>query len=191
MTAQLTAFLKQMRIGEFCVAEDEAKAIRLAGQRQIDFVIVCSPVAEAFGDYAALQISQCELTQVIMLVPASTSPQKLDKVQNAGVFVLEKPLNPRLFWNILKVADGVQKKISRLTNKNKELAEQIEIIKLVERAKLSLIEKEGMSEEDAHKYIERSAMDNRITKKEAASRILERNSRALAITATRHDNNIF
>ena len=46
-------------------------------------------------------------------------------------------------------------------------------IRLVNKAKWALIEKKGMTEEEAHKYIEHMAMDERITRKEAAEKVLK------------------
>ena len=50
--------------------------------------------------------------------------------------------------------------------------EKIQEIRLVNRAKWALIQCLGMSEDETHHYIEKLAMDHRISKREAASRIL-------------------
>ena len=48
--------------------------------------------------------------------------------------------------------------------------EKIQEIRLVTRAKWTLIQCLGMSEEEAHRYIEKQAMDNRISRREVAKR---------------------
>nr|WP_325247385.1 ANTAR domain-containing protein [uncultured Oscillibacter sp.] len=45
-------------------------------------------------------------------------------------------------------------------------------MRLVNRAKWTLIQCLGMSEEEAHRYIEKQAMDNRISRREVAKRVL-------------------
>ena len=50
---------------------------------------------------------------------------------------------------------------------------KIEDIRIVDRAKCLLISYLGMSEPQAHKYIEQQAMDKRITKRECADRIIK------------------
>ena len=55
--------------------------------------------------------------------------------------------------------------------KEKELS-RAEALKILSRAKLILISSFGMSEEQAHKYIERRAMEMRKTKNEIALSII-------------------
>ena len=56
---------------------------------------------------------------------------------------------------------------------NKKLKNKIRDIKLIDRAKLTLIQYLNMSEEESHRYIEKQAMDRRITKVEVAKNILK------------------
>ena len=57
--------------------------------------------------------------------------------------------------------------------KNKKLKKTISDIKLIDRAKITLVEYLNMSEDESHKYIEKQAMDLRITKVEVAKNILK------------------
>ena len=59
-----------------------------------------------------------------------------------------------------------------MININK-LKEKINDIRLIDRAKLTLIQYLKMSEEESHKYIEKQAMDLRITKVDVAKNILK------------------
>ena len=56
---------------------------------------------------------------------------------------------------------------------NRKLEEKIEELKLVDRAKCALIIHEHMSEEEAHKHIEKTAMNQRRTRREIARAILD------------------
>lgn len=60
-----------------------------------------------------------------------------------------------------------------LKKQNEQLQKKIEDIKFVDRAKCVLIEYLKMSEAEAHRFIEKQAMDLRVTKREIASRILK------------------
>ena len=53
------------------------------------------------------------------------------------------------------------------------LEEKIEEIRLVNRAKWLLIECLGMTEPEAHRYIEKQSMDQRISKREAAEAVIK------------------
>ena len=55
-----------------------------------------------------------------------------------------------------------------------ELKNKIEDIKVIDRAKCCLIEKEKQTEDEVHKYIEKLAMDMRLSRREIADKIIER-----------------
>lgn len=61
-----------------------------------------------------------------------------------------------------------------LDDKKVPIKERLEIIQLVDEAKIKLIKYAHLSENEAHKYIERRAMQLRITKKQAALMIIEK-----------------
>ena len=56
--------------------------------------------------------------------------------------------------------------------KQRTVEDKMAEIRLVNKAKWALIEKKGMSEDEAHKFIEHLAMNQRITRREAAEIIL-------------------
>ena len=64
-------------------------------------------------------------------------------------------------------------KFKFIINENKKLKKTISDIKLIDRAKITLVEYLNMSEDESHKYIEKQAMDLRITKVEVAKSILK------------------
>ena len=62
--------------------------------------------------------------------------------------------------------------MKKKTVSNDSLKEKIEEIRIVNRAKCLLIEQLKMTEPEAHRYIEREAMDSRRTRREVAQAIL-------------------
>ena len=59
-----------------------------------------------------------------------------------------------------------------MLEENRRLREKIEELRIVERAKCVLIEHLSFSEEQAHRYIEKQAMDRRMTRRSVAEGIL-------------------
>ena len=57
-------------------------------------------------------------------------------------------------------------------DKQATVEDKIQEIRLVNKAKWALIQCLGMTEEEAHRHIEKRAMDERLTRREVASRIL-------------------
>ena len=60
-----------------------------------------------------------------------------------------------------------------MEQKSLSMEDKMAEIRLINRAKWVLIEKQGMSEQDAHRYIEKQAMDRRTTRRAIAEGILK------------------
>ena len=67
-----------------------------------------------------------------------------------------------------------QRRINIMQNENRKLQKKINEIKYISHAKLMLLEYEGLSEADAHKKIERTAMDERKSRIVVAKEIIDR-----------------
>lgn len=66
-----------------------------------------------------------------------------------------------------------QDKIQELERENKVLQQKLQDLKLIDRAKCILIGNFSMTEEQAHKHIEKQAMNLRLPKREVAKNILK------------------
>jgi response regulator NasT len=73
----------------------------------------------------------------------------------------------------LSLARSVYNKLRKVQREKDQLRKKIEDIRIVDRAKCILISLFNMSEKEAHKYIEKQAMDMRITKRAVAERIIK------------------
>ena len=73
----------------------------------------------------------------------------------------------------VKLISASRRRILGLKNENVRLQKKIEEIRLVDRAKCALIEYLGMTEAQAHRHIEKQAMDLRMTRREVAQGILQ------------------
>jgi response regulator NasT len=78
-----------------------------------------------------------------------------------------------MLWSAIKLENAAFNRMTVLNKENSKLLQKIEDIRLIDRAKCLLIEYLSMTEMQAHKYIEKQAMDLRITKKAVANRILK------------------
>ncbi|MBQ6206986.1 MAG: ANTAR domain-containing protein, partial [Oscillospiraceae bacterium] len=67
---------------------------------------------------------------------------------------------------------AVRERLRMSEKKRASVEEKIEEIRLVNRAKWRLIERLGMNEADAHRYIEKQAMNQRVSRRKVAESIL-------------------
>ena len=94
--------------------------------------------------------------------------------ESSGVLTLARPVNQQLLGQALNFLRVMELKIKRLQEKNRTLQSKIEEIQLINRAKLLLMENLHFSEAQAHRYIEKNAMDRCIKRRDFAESIIMR-----------------
>jgi response regulator NasT len=171
------SFLTEVPIYEFhrdiktvCNANE---ARRIMSERDFDLCIANSPLPDEFGVEFALHAASFDLTQVILVVDNEFYDETCAKTGLEGVFVISKPVNRQILRNALSLAYSAYVKIARIRQENRALLQKIEDLRIIERAKCMLIQHLKMTEGDAHRFIEKQAMNKRITRKQLAKMILE------------------
>lgn len=148
-------------------------ARRLLLDQTFDLVIVNAPLTDENGLAFAKSVALEQGSQVMLLVKADHYDEIAGRVEDAGVFTLSKPLSRSLFWNVLKLCSAAVNRARRMQDENRLLSQKLDDIRIVNRAKCVLIEYLRMSETEAHKYIEKQAMDLRKTRRAVAEDILK------------------
>ncbi|NLY43311.1 MAG: ANTAR domain-containing protein [Clostridiaceae bacterium] len=158
---------------EIIIAKNGNEARRILIERNFDLCIINTPLVDEFGTELALNIAAKTITQIMMVVKSELADDISAKVEDYGIFVISKPFNRQIFWSALKLIKASHNKIMGLKNENIKLQKKIEDIRYIDRAKCVLIEYMKITEEEAHRFIEKQAMDMRITKREVATSILK------------------
>ncbi len=142
---------------ELSMAKDFNEARRLCGERIFNIVIV--DFADGEGTDFAVDISQHTST-ILLLAPAQHFDQISYKVEPYGILTITSPFDQFYFYNMIKIAIAVQYKVQVLSSQTVKLKEKMEEIRVVNRAKMLLMQCESMTEQEAHRYIEKEAMNN-------------------------------
>jgi two-component system, response regulator PdtaR len=165
--------LNQNSYTEIVAVQNCGEARRLLLDRSFDLCIINTPLPDEFGQTLAMDIVSASISQVILVVKSELYEEISLKVESLGVFTISKPMDKQLFWSALKLANASYSKMTLLKNENNRLLQKIEDVRVIDRAKCILIQYLKMTEVEAHKYIEKQAMDMRITKKTVAQHILK------------------
>ncbi|WP_265444138.1 ANTAR domain-containing response regulator [Acetivibrio straminisolvens] len=173
VSSSLEELLKLNSYSEIVLAKNAGEAKRILLDRDFDLCIINTPLTDEFGGNLAINIANRGTAQVMLLVKSELEDEISDKVEDFGIFVIAKPVNRQLFWSALKLVSASYNRMKGLKKQNEQLQKKIEDIKFVDRAKCVLIEYLKMSEAEAHRFIEKQAMDMRVTKREIAARILK------------------
>ena len=86
---------------------------------------------------------------------------------------VSKPLSKNTLYEALNLITATHFRLEKMEHKNAKLTAKMEEIRIVNHAKWVLIENLGLTEEEAHKMIEKQAMDTRQTKREVSENILK------------------
>ncbi|MFA9424277.1 MAG: ANTAR domain-containing response regulator [Sedimentibacter sp.] len=154
-------------------ATSSSEARRLLNDLEYDLIIINAPLKDEYGDNLAATITEISASGVILVVKSEMSDDISAKVEDYGVLVVSKPIIRQVFFQSLKLALASKKRILSLKKENIHLQNKLEEIRLVTRAKCVLIQYLNMTENQAHRYIEKQAMDMRTTKEEISQRILK------------------
>lgn len=172
-----TDFLKNTLESELyskIVATSSAnEACKFINEDEFDIAVINSPLSDEFGLDLAKSIVSKSSIGVIMLVKADLSEELEKRAEGLGIYVVPKPILKPLLFGVLKMIIANKNRIADLKNENILLKNKIEEMKLIDRAKFTLIQYLNMTEATAHRYIEKQAMDMRLTKKQVAIEILK------------------
>jgi len=171
--AFFTEMLRSASMKPIAVLESANEARRLLGERDIDLVIIDSPLRDESGEEMAQHVASMDVAQVILVVSGEYVDAVSAVCEDDGVFVFSRPLNKSLFWSALKLAGAAQNRLKRLRAENDKLKRQMEDIRIIHRAKCLLIFHHNISEQQAHRMIEKRAMDMRSTRRAVAEGILK------------------
>ena len=95
------------------------------------------------------------------------------RVEGYGILTITKPFEPFYFYNMIKIAIAVQYKVQILSSQTTKLKVKMEEIRLVNRAKMLLMQNLKMTEPEAHRYIEKEAMDRGLKKTAVAENVIK------------------
>ena len=154
-------------------ARSVGEARRKIAETDFDIVLINAPLPDDFGMRLAIDICANSGAGVLLMVKNDLFNDVYAKVIRYGVITLAKPTNLQMVAQNLRILCATRERMRQMEAKQATVEEKIEEIRLVNRAKWLLIECLGMTEPEAHRYIEKQAMDERISKREAAENIIK------------------
>jgi response regulator NasT len=171
--------------GYTVVAEvgDGQQAVDQAEELRPDLVILDIQMPVLDGLSAAEQIAQARTAPVIVLT-AFSQRELVERARDAGAMAyLVKPFNKNDLVPAIEVARARFAELTALDGEVRSLEERLEARKVVEKAKGKLMAERGITEADAFRWIQRTAMNERTSMKVLAERLLAEDSAAESSSA--------
>lgn len=168
----LSELVKSYGCSQITTAQSGSQARRLLNRTEPEIIIISTPLTDEFGHELAVAATEKTNAGVMLICKSDIADEISDGVEAYGVCVLPKPLNKTMFFQSLKLLASTRARMMTVMNEYNKLQTKIEETRLINRAKCILIQYLKLTESQAHRYIEKQAMDTRQSKTEVARSIL-------------------
>jgi len=166
----LVEMLTEAGYGVIAQAENGAVAVELAKLHKPDLAILDVKMPEMDGITAAEQI--ISLAPVLMLT-AFSQRELVERARDAGVMAyVVKPFSIADLVPAIEIAISRHKQMKSLESEVADIYERLETRKVIDRAKGILMKAMNLSEPESFSWIQKTAMDRRISMKEVANAII-------------------
>ena len=154
-------------------AEDGLRAVELALELRPDLVILDVRMPRLDGIAAAEQIAGQRIAPVVILT-AFSQRDLVERARDAGAMAyLVKPFDKSDLVPAIEMAVSRFGELRQLESEVADLGERLETRKLVDRAKGVLQASLGLSEPESFRWIQKTAMDLRLSMRQVAQGVVE------------------
>ena len=172
LNQSLTGLLSEAGYSPVCIVADTGSAKRQLLERRFDIIVINTPLPDDFGTRFAIDLCSESSAGVLLLVRSELFSDITAKVMPYGALTLSKPTSAQMLSQCFLLLCATRERLRRIERKTASIEEKMEEIRIVNHAKWLLIERLGMTEKDAHHYIEKQAMDRCATKRSIAETII-------------------
>ena len=171
-TQRISALLTRARIVPFDHAAGAHQALERFDAGGIDGVLIAEPVAGSSGQELALQLKKRHCMAVLLLAAPEHANTAAALLEQSGVLVLPNDAPESLIVQTIRLLAAVRIQLEQMQHKTEKLEAKVADIRIINRAKLLLVQHLQMTEMEAHKYIEKQAMDTSMRRRTIAENII-------------------
>lgn len=171
-TQRISALLTRARIVPFDHADSACQALEQFDAGGIDGVLIAEPIAGSSGQELALQLKKRHCMAVLLLAAPEHADAAAALLEQSGVLVLPSDAPESLIVQTIRLLAAVRIQLEQMQHKTEKLEAKVADIRIINRAKLLLVQHLQMTETEAHKYIEKQAMDTSMRRRTIAENII-------------------
>ena len=172
-TEPYAELLRAASVKQIVVLESAAEARRMLLERDFDLVVVNTPLRDESGESLCRDVVSRGTSQAILVVKSESLGAASAACEAEGVLTVSRPVDNAVFWSALSLAKSARNRMLRVQEENTRLKQKIEDIRIVDKAKHVLTARLNLSEPEAHRFIEKRAMDLRSSRRAIAEGILK------------------
>jgi response regulator NasT len=153
-------------------ADDGAEALSLVREHKPEVTILDIKMPNVDGLTAAREIVTERLSAVVILT-AFSQRELVEQARDAGALnYLVKPFQGQELVPAIELAIARFRELVALSDQADLLSDQLETRKVVDRAKGMLMDGNGMTEQDAFRFLQKTAMTSRAAMKDVAAQVI-------------------
>ena len=172
LNTSLLSLLSDSSLGPVKALETAEAARHCLNTESFDIVIINTPLPDESGLHLAAEVCADGSRGVLVFVKAAHYTEVSTKLSPYGILTLAKPLSKDMILQSLQLLRATLERLNRAEDEKAELSAKIEELRIISRAKGVLIDQLRMTEAEAHRYIEKQAMDRCISRRAVAEKIL-------------------
>ena len=172
-TSAFADLLPEARYSPVDTVTSISVAKRVLAEKTYDFVIINAPLPDDAGTRFAIDTCTTKQSAVLLLVKNDIHAGIHDRVAEYGVFTLPKPISKVTMTHALNWLESARERLRQFEKKSISIEDKMAEIRLVNKAKWLLISELKMSEPDAHRYVEKQAMDRCVSRRCIAEEIIK------------------
>ena len=151
----------------------EGVQMRAINPEKFDVIIISTPLSDEFGLDLVTYVKDRTEAGIIVLAKGEIADEVQQKLKFTGAFVIGRPFQKSVLLQSIKFAEVAKENMHKLREEKQDLNQQLEDTKIIARAKSLLMEYLKLNEEQAHRHIQKQAMDLRKTQRAIAEDILK------------------
>ncbi|MBR4627887.1 MAG: ANTAR domain-containing protein [Ruminococcus sp.] len=140
----------------------------------VELAVINSPLMDESGFELAEYIIENTTANCIFMIKDEQTEKVADRADKTGIIIVGKPFSRTLLYQLIKTLDIAVNRSLKLYEENQRLEAKIEEIQAIDKAKFMLMQYKGMTEDEAHAYLEQYAMNKRKKKSLAALAIIDK-----------------
>ncbi len=168
----LRALLNESKFSPVKTVSSVSSARRELLSRSYDLIMINSPLPDGNGIDLAVDICSQSSSGVMMFIKNERFDDVSGVLTEYGVLTVPVPTSVSIINQSLRLLCSTRERMKKVEQKTAKLEEKMEEIRIVNRAKWALIDRYQMNEATAQRFIEKTAMDECITKRAVAERII-------------------
>ena len=158
---------------EVVEASDGEEAVRLAREVRPELAILDIKMPRKDGLAAAQEISAERIAPVLILTAYSQRDLVEQAAESGAMGYLVKPFQKHDLLPAIEMAKGRYQQLAALADEVGDLTERLESRKVIDRAKGLLMDRYKMTESDAFHFIQKAAMEQRLTMRDVAEKVID------------------